>query len=152
MSKRGIHCVVCARMHTGTWSSLPLQAPLWDSISNRYICAAKKKIYIYIYIHTHTQIWFVIQRDSFGTRPKKMRISQRLFIRFWTRIYDYIPCFMRSMSILLCRSLTGWLRQTSFLSSKERGTLGKDGEKSWRHRDNDRSLAPCRALSCRVER
>jgi len=31
-----------------------------------------------------------IQCDSFGTRPKKMRISQRLFIRFWTCIYDYI--------------------------------------------------------------
>ena len=41
-----------------------------------------------------------IQGDSFGTRPKKMRISQRLFIRFWTCIYDYIPCFMKSMSIL----------------------------------------------------
>jgi len=36
----------------------------------------------------------LIQCDSFGTRPKKMRISQRLFIRFWTCIYDYIPCFM----------------------------------------------------------
>ena len=24
----------------------------------------------------------VVQGDSFGTRPKKMRISQRLFIRF----------------------------------------------------------------------
>ena len=35
-----------------------------------------------------------------------MRISQRLFIRFWTCIYDYIPCFMRSMSILVCLSLT----------------------------------------------
>ena len=52
----------------------------------------------------------VIQCDSFGTRPKKMRISQRLFIRFWTCIFDYIPCFRRSMSILLCRSLTGWVR------------------------------------------
>jgi len=41
-----------------------------------------------------------VQGDSFGTRPKKMRISQRLFIRFWTWIHDYIPCFMRSMSIL----------------------------------------------------
>jgi hypothetical protein len=43
-----------------------------------------------------------IQGDSFGTKTKKMRISQRLFIRFWTCIYtyDYIPCFMRSMSIL----------------------------------------------------
>ena len=41
-----------------------------------------------------------IQGDSFGTRPKKIRISQRLFIRFWTCIYDYIPCFIRSMSIL----------------------------------------------------
>ena len=30
-----------------------------------------------------------IQCDSFGTRHKKMRISQRLFIRFWACIYDY---------------------------------------------------------------
>ena len=65
-----------------------------------------------------------VQCDSFGTRPNKMRISQRLFIRFWTCIYDYIPCFMRSMSILVCRSLT-----------------------SWRHRDDWR-LAPCRAQPC----
>ena len=54
--------------------------------------------------------------------PKKMRISQRLFIRFWTYIYDYIPCIMRSLSTLVCRPLT-----------------------SWRHRDNDWRLAPCRA-------
>jgi len=47
-----------------------------------------------------TQYICIIQSDSFSTRPKKMRISQRLFIRFWTCIYDYIPCFMRSMSIL----------------------------------------------------
>ena len=26
---------------------------------------------------------FVIQGDFFGTRPKKMRISQRIFFRFW---------------------------------------------------------------------
>ena len=26
--------------------------------------------------------WIKLQGDSFGTRPKKMRISQRLFIRF----------------------------------------------------------------------
>jgi hypothetical protein len=37
----------------------------------------------------------VIQGDSFGTRPKKMRISQRLFIRFWINFcniftYKYI--------------------------------------------------------------
>ena len=44
---------------------------------------------------------YVVQCDSFGTRPKKMRISQRLFIRFWTCVYDYIPCFMTSMSILV---------------------------------------------------
>ena len=50
-------------------------------------------------LHLPTYINY-IQCDSFGTRPKKMRISQRLFIRFWTCIYDYIPCFMRSMSIL----------------------------------------------------
>ena len=49
-----------------------------------------------------------LQGDSFGTRPKKMRISQRLFIRFWTCLYDYTPCFMRSMSILVWRSLTSW--------------------------------------------
>ena len=67
----------------------------------------------------------IVQGDSFGTRPKKMRISQRLFIRFWTCIYDYVPCFMRSMSILVCRSLT-----------------------SWRQRDNDWRLAPCRAQPC----
>ena len=67
-----------------------------------------------------------IECDSFGTRPKKMRISQRLFITFWTRICDYIPCFMRSMSILVCRSLT-----------------------SGRHRDNnDWCLAPRRAQPC----
>jgi hypothetical protein len=41
-----------------------------------------------------------IQGDSFGTGHKKMLISQRLFIRFRTCIYNYIPCFMRSMSIL----------------------------------------------------
>ena len=66
-----------------------------------------------------------VQGDSFGTRPKKMRISQRLFIRFWTCIYDYIPSFMRSMSIIVCRCLT-----------------------SWRDRDNDWLLAPCHAQPC----
>ena len=59
---------------------------------------------------------------SFSSRPKERRISQRLFIRFWTCIYDYIPCFMRSMWILVCCSLT-----------------------SWRHRDNDWCPVPCRA-------
>ena len=66
-----------------------------------------------------------IQCGSFVTRPKKMRISRRLFIRFWTCIYDYIPCFMKSMSIRVRRSLT-----------------------SWRHRDNDWRLAPCRVQPC----
>ena len=41
-----------------------------------------------------------IQGDSFGTGPKKIWISQRLFIRFSSCIYDYIPCFMKSMSVL----------------------------------------------------
>ena len=45
-----------------------------------------------------------IQGDSFGTRPKKMRISQNYSLDF-EHAYDYIPCFMRSMSILVCRSL-----------------------------------------------
>ena len=61
----------------------------------------------------------------YGTRTKKMWISRRLFIRFWTCIYDYIPCFMRSMSTLVCRSLT-----------------------SWCHWDNDWRLMPCRAQPC----
>ena len=69
-----------------------------------------------------------VQGDSFGTRPKKMRISRRLFIRFWTCVYYYIPCFMRSMSILVCRPLT-----------------------SWRHRDNNWHLAPCRAQLCHCD-
>ena len=30
----------------------------------------------------HCTIVPIVQGDSFGTRPKKMRISQRLFIRF----------------------------------------------------------------------
>ena len=67
----------------------------------------------------------LIQCDSFGTRPKKMWIFQRLFIRFWTCIYDYIPCFMRSMLIPVCRSVT-----------------------SRCHRDNDWRPAPCRAQPC----
>ena len=68
----------------------------------------------------------IIQCDSFGTRHKKMWLSQRLFC---TCIYDYIHCFMRSMLILVCRSLT-----------------------SWRHRDNDWRLAPCRAQPCHCAR
>ena len=31
---------------------------------------------------THNVVALYIQSDSFGTRPQKMRISQRLFIRF----------------------------------------------------------------------
>ena len=49
----------------------------------------------------HSSVPWILQGDSFGTRPKKMWISQRLFIRFWTCIYDYIPCFMKSMLILV---------------------------------------------------
>ena len=52
-------------------------------------------------VHRKRRYLNIIQGDSFGTRPRKMRISQRLFIRFWKCIYDYIPCFMRSMSILV---------------------------------------------------
>jgi hypothetical protein len=40
-----------------------------------------------------------IQGDSFDTRPKKMRISQRIFIRFWINFcniftYEYIYNFI----------------------------------------------------------
>jgi hypothetical protein len=48
---------------------------------------------------------FKVQCDSFGTRPKKMRISQRLFIRFWTCIYDYyIWTFPASPLVSTCFS------------------------------------------------
>ena len=57
-------------------------------------------LYVCMYEYMFVCMYVYIQDDSFGTRPKKMRISQRLFIRFWTCIYDYIPCFMKSMSIL----------------------------------------------------
>jgi hypothetical protein len=59
-----------------------------------------KTMYKISSIHKFCEVKRNIQGDSFGTRPQKMRISQRLFIRFWTCIYDYIPCFIRSMSIL----------------------------------------------------
>jgi hypothetical protein len=41
----------------------------------------------------------IVQGDSFGTRPKKMRISQRLFTRFWINFcniftYKYIYNFI----------------------------------------------------------
>jgi hypothetical protein len=47
----------------------------------------------------HHDILNIIQGDSFGTRPKKMRISQRLFIRFWINFcniftYKYIYNFI----------------------------------------------------------
>ena len=54
----------------------------------------------YLQISIQSKLKNVIQGDSFFTRPKEMRISQRLFIRFWTCIYDYISYFMKSMSIL----------------------------------------------------
>ena len=54
----------------------------------------------FITVYVLRKTVFLIQGDSFGTRPKKMQISQRLFIRFWTWIYDYISCFMKSMSVL----------------------------------------------------
>jgi hypothetical protein len=45
------------------------------------------------------------QGDSFGTRPKKMRISQRLFFRFWTCIYNYyIWTFPASPVVSTCFS------------------------------------------------
>ena len=56
-----------------------------------------------VYFHTkclQLRIYIYTQGDSFGTKSRKMRMSQRLFIRFRTCIYDYIPCFMKSMSVL----------------------------------------------------
>ena len=34
------------------------------------------------YVYSRNKMTILVQCDSFGTRPKKMRISQRLFIRF----------------------------------------------------------------------
>jgi hypothetical protein len=46
-----------------------------------------------------------VKCDSFGTRSKKMQISQRLFIRFWTCIYDYyIWTFPASPLVSTCFS------------------------------------------------
>ena len=110
--------IVCNTKHNSETSSLKwdsnpvtLECHPWNQNDTRF-CATG-------------HLYDSIQCDSFGTRPKKMRISQRLFIWFWTCIYDDIRCFMKSMSILVCRSLT-----------------------SWRHRDNDLRLAPCRAQPC----
>jgi len=70
-------------------------------ISGPNKCKSCRLIFQEYRILTVTSLYISqVQCDSFGTRPKKMRISLRLFIRFWTCIYDYIPCFMRSMSIL----------------------------------------------------
>jgi hypothetical protein len=45
------------------------------------------------YKHTLSEyvilIAFLLQGDSFGTRPKKMRISQRLFCNIFTYKYIY---------------------------------------------------------------
>ena len=99
--------------------TLVIKANVWQQ--RDYLTAEHRSAKRKCYVRPCTYI----QGDSFGTRPKKMRIYQRLFIRFWTCIYDYIPCFMRSMSILVCHFLT-----------------------SWRHRDNDCRLAPCRVQPC----
>ena len=132
--------VTLNQLHAQFCKVQPSQVPSWISrttpfYSNRKILNCR--IFWVIHLPSLPPVRFVtselinlkmsklIQDDSFGTRPKKMRISQRLFIRFWTCIYDYIRCFMRSMSIHVCRSLT-----------------------SWRHRDNDWRLAPCRAQPC----
>jgi len=78
-------------------SFTPHKFAVWHGIINDYTNLSKR------HWGVESIVWGIspyIQSDSFGTRPKKMRISQRLFIRFWTCIYDYTPCSMRSMSIL----------------------------------------------------
>ena len=85
--------------------ALQLRDSIVTKLSVRYIDYSAKFLVSLVQLvlkHKKGQaFWiFFIQGDSFGTRPKKMRISQRLFVRFWTCIYDYILCFMKSMSIL----------------------------------------------------
>jgi len=75
------------RAHSDSWNFLILYIVWWN-------------LWTAPHTRTHDKSPHIVQGDSFGTRPKKMRISRRLFIRFWTCIYDYIPCFTRSMSIL----------------------------------------------------
>ena len=45
-------------------------------------CVFVSAVVLYNATNKKLRIFSIIQCDSFGTRPKKMRISQRLFIRF----------------------------------------------------------------------
>ena len=62
------------------------------AVKNKYLVVHRKHrnlITGYVLMKMATFIFYtVIQGDSFDTRPKKMRISQRLFIRFWTPRFD----------------------------------------------------------------
>ena len=77
---------ICSKLHKIT--SQTEISDLWNTFSNNIKITSS---YIWFYCAKYLDITHItcIQGDSFGTRPKKMRISQRLFIRFWTCIYDY---------------------------------------------------------------
>ena len=108
-----------------TLNSLKIKKPVFFWMSGNTNPQTERHFSVILILIYWVPIAIWVQCDSFGTRPKKMWIPQRLFVRFWTCIYDCISCFMRSMSILVCRSLT-----------------------SWRHQDNGWRLAPCRAKQC----
>jgi hypothetical protein len=80
------------------------------------------------------------QGDSFGTRPKKMRISQRLFIRLWINFcniftYKYIYNFINVKYI--CKILN-WIMNNLWdiriflgLVTKESPCIIHSNEKNW---------------------
>ena len=98
-----------------------LPKPIFQGVWSSAFCFNFQYLLISLRSSSSCFVYFVIfpshlQGDSFGTRPKKMQISQRLFIRFWTCIYDYIPCFMRRMSILVCHCLISWCHRDDWRS------------------------------------
>jgi hypothetical protein len=97
-----MHCTYTGRQIKGHQSSTT-KTLLTTDIS-KSVCGCNHQRYISVFQHCSitylnnrniwklywTEMWTVTQGDSFSIRPKKMRISQRLLIRFWTCIYDNI--------------------------------------------------------------
>jgi hypothetical protein len=67
----------------------------------------------------HTRMHVNIQGDSFGTRPKKMRISQRLFIFYIYKILNIFIC--KYVTKLYSKSNEQSLRYSHFLGSSIEG-------------------------------
>ena len=96
---------LCSFLHSSVTSSLLAPNILLSTLfSNTLILHSSLNVSDQV-SHPYKTTGKIIQGDSFGTRPKKMRISQRLFIRFWTCIYDYcIWTFPASPLVSTCFS------------------------------------------------